>query len=141
MAPLRIRIVGERLPGKVVGANQNVHIGIQRGEDVVDLVPGDAPSAVFEIDVVRREDDGDYRGPYIHGKPGDRFLYLVWADVDPTTGETTRFSRVKLMLAAVPAGVVGKNTKVLEAYLPLTGADGKVVVASVRPPNVNWSSG
>src|SRR5687767_14717218 len=112
MAPLRIRLIGERLPGRVVGDHRNVHIGIQKGDEVVELVPGDARSATFDLTVMRRtvaDDDvdaDDFRGPYVHGKPGDRFLYLSWVDVDDATGTPAMFSRIKVMLAAIPAGVL-----------------------------------
>ena len=137
MPQLRIRIVGERLPGRSVGAHGNVHIGIQKGQDVIDLVPGDAPSAVFDVMVVRR-DDGDFRSPFVHGKPGDRFLYLSWVDVDGDT--VTMFSRIKLMLDAIPTGLLRSDTTSLEAYLPLTDSNGALVKASVRPPAVTWAS-
>src|SRR5688572_12302129 len=105
MAPLRIRIIGERLPGRSFGSCGNVHVGMQRGQEIVELVPGDAPTARFEVDIVRRDDDGDYRGPWVHGKPGERFLYLVWADVDAGSGTPEMFSRIKVMLADVPPGL------------------------------------
>ncbi|HEX7168461.1 MAG TPA: DUF5990 family protein [Acidimicrobiales bacterium] len=141
MAALRVRIVGERLPGRAFGDCANVHVGIQKGSDVVDLVPGDAPSAVFDVMIVRRDDGGDFRGPYVHGKPGDRFLYLSWGDVDPDTGEFAMFRRAKIMLSAIPAGLLRPTTTSLEAYLSLTDAKGGPVCAAVRPPQITWSSG
>src|SRR5688500_16640345 len=105
MPPLRVRIVGERLPGRVWGEHGNVHIGIQKGKDVVDLVPGDAPSAVFELMLVRRDEDGDFRSPFAHGERGDRFLYLCWGDVDADSGAFSMFRRCKVMLAAIPSGM------------------------------------
>ena len=134
-----MRIVGERLPGRNVGERTNVHIGVQRGDDVVDVVPGDAASAIFQFPLVRR-DDGDFRGPYVHGTPGDRFIYLVWVDVDPTTGDFERIGRIKLMLAAIPGGVLRPATTSLEAYLALTDQKGSLVTAAIRPPQIMWSS-
>lgn len=138
MPQLRIRIIGERLPGRSVGEHGNVHIGVQKGQEVVDLVPGDAPSARFDVAVMRR-DDGDFRSPYVHGKPGDRFLYLSWVDVDDG-GAATMFSRVKIMLAAIPTGLLRPDTTELEAYLPLTDGKGRPVAAAVRPPAITWTS-
>jgi hypothetical protein len=135
---LRIRIVGERLPGRSVGEHHNVHIGVQKGDEVVDLVPGDAPSAKFDVSVMRRE-DGDFRSPYVHGKPGDRFLYLSWVDVDDA-GQATMFSRIKIMLAAIPAGLLRPETTELEAYVSLTDEKGKLVTAALRPPQITWTS-
>ena len=139
MAQLKIRIVGERLPGRVFGEHTNVHVGIQKGTEVVDMVPGDAPSAVFDLMVVRRDDDGDFRSPYAHGTKGDRFLYLSWGNVDEKTGEFTMFRRIKIMLAAIPAGLLRSSTTSLEAYLSLTNDKGEPVAAAVRPPQITWS--
>jgi len=140
MAQLRIRIVGEKLPGRSCAGYDNIHVGIQKGQEVVDLVAGDAPSAVFDIMVVRRDDDGDFRSPYVHGKKGDRFLYLSWGTVDPGTGEFTMFRRLKLMLEAIPPGLLRSGTTSLEAYLTLTDAKGNPTCAAVRPPAVTWAS-
>lgn len=140
MPALRIRIVGERLPGREFGEHANVHVGIQKGDDVVDLVPGDAPSAVFDISIVRRDDDGDFRGPYVHGKKGDRFLYLSWGDVDPDTGDFRMFRRAKVMLAAIPTGVLRDSTRSLEAFVALTDAKGGPRCAALRPPEITWAS-
>ena len=139
MPQLRIKIVGERLPGRSVGEHGNVHIGVQKGQEVIDLVPGDAPSAKFDVSVMRR-DDGDFRSPYVHGKPGDRFLYLSWVDVDEA-GAATMFSRIKIMLAAIPAGLLRADTTELEAYLSLSDEKGRPVTAAVRPPAITWTSG
>lgn len=143
MAMLNIRIVGERLPGRTVGEHANVHIGVQRGDDVVQVQPADAASVKFSFGIVLREqEDGDidFRSPFVHGKPGERFFYLSWGDV-AADGTFTMFSRIKLMLAAVPRGLVTTKTGTLEGYLVLTDAQGRPVTAAVRPPAINWSSG
>jgi hypothetical protein len=143
MTMLNIRIVGERLPGRACAGHDDVHVGVQRGEDVVQLQPADAPSVKFSFGIVLREqEDGsiDFRSPFVHGKPADRFFYLVWLDgADPEKAE--RIGRTKLMLADVPRGLVTLKTGSLEAYLPLTDPKGGPVLAAVRPPAVNWSSG
>ncbi len=140
---LNIRIVGERLPGRTFGEYASVHIGVQRGQEVVQIQPADDPSVKFSFGIVLREqEDGtiDFRSPFVHGKPGDRFFYLSWGDVDPQ-GKFTMFRRAKLMLAALPQGLVTPKTGSLEAYLSLTDAKGGPLCAAVRPPAINWSSG
>ena len=55
-----IEIVGKNMPGRRCGPNpqgemyENIHVGMRNGREVVDLVPGDAPSAPWLIDVVTR---------------------------------------------------------------------------------------
>ena len=141
MANLNVKIVGERLPGLVCGEHRNVHIGVQRGDAVVQVQPADGASVKFSFGIVLREtDDGaiDFRSPFVHGKPGDRFFYLSWLSGEGE--QQTMFSRVKLMLSALPRGMVTMRTSTLEGYLPLTKADGRLVVASVRPPDIDWST-
>ena len=142
MSNLNVKIVGERLPGRSADGHDNVHVGLQRGDEVVQVQPADGPSVKFSFGVVVREVEGgdvDVRSPFAHGKPGDRFFYLVWGSVGED-GTFDRFARIKLMLAAVPKGLLTMKTSTLEGYLPLTKADGKLVYASVRPPDINWSS-
>jgi hypothetical protein len=143
VANLNVKIVGERLPGLTCGEHRNVHIGVQRGDAVVQVQPADGASVKFSFGIVLREtDDGgvDFRSPFVHGKPGDRFFYLSWVEVDEASAEPTMFSRVKLMLSDLPRGLVTMRTTSLEGYLPLTKPDGKLVAASVRPPDIDWST-
>ena len=81
---VRIRIEGSDLPGRRGGAEadalrrNNVQVGVQCRAEVVDRFPADAESATWEFEVSSREVDGllDVGGPYVHGRPGARFLYL-----------------------------------------------------------------
>src|SRR3954454_2057165 len=97
-----MRIVGTDLPGNsfhdagfTESTWRHVHVGIQRERDAIDLVPADAEEAVFDFEVeLRRGRDGgpDWFGPYVHGRPGKRFLYLSWGDLQPG-GEFAMFRR------------------------------------------------
>ena len=81
---MRLRIEGYRLPGRVFGECRNVHIALQVPRIPEGLTPGDAPSAAWDLDVALVvTDDGalDFHGPAVHGKRGERFLYLTWGDV------------------------------------------------------------
>lgn len=143
MGMLNVRIIGERLPGRVFCEHADVHIGVQRGTDVVQQQPADATSVKFTFGIVLREqDDGtlDFRSPFVHGKPGDRFFYLSWGDL-ADDGTFTMFRRAKLMLAALPQGMVTAKTGSIEGYLSLTDGKGGPLCAAIRPPAINWSSG
>lgn len=145
MVTLAVRIVGERLPGLRFGDAQAVHVGVQRRAEVVDLVAGDADRAVFgfAVDVVDAPGGGrDFRGPFVHGRRGERFLYLSWGDVDPE-GTFTMFRRAKLHLADIAdetlqAALAGGAT--LQATLDLTDGAGGPRCATVRPPTVRWTA-
>jgi Family of unknown function (DUF5990) len=137
---VRFRIVGTDLPGRSCAPSpersdgyRNIHVGVQRNQEVIDLAPGDAARVEFEFDVpVRR---GRFAGPFVHGRGGQRFIYLSWGELD---GEEFRmFRRAKLHLDGLdPTSVDGR---VVEGALSLTDAKGNPLCASVRPPRLNWT--
>jgi hypothetical protein len=143
-----IRIEGTDLPGRRGGAEADrlrrdrVHVGVQRRAEVVDRVPADAASAVWSLEVASREVDGllDVGGPWVHGRPGARFLYLSWGAVD---GDTfAMFRRAKLLFGDVPTEALRAahaGGRVLVGRLGLTGADGGPRCARVRPPDITWA--
>ncbi len=143
MASVPMRIVGRRLPGSSWSGRQGIHIGVQHGTEVVGLVIGDAADAVFDIHLeVIADGNGepDFRGPYVHGRRGERFVYLSWGEVDDE-GTFSMFRRLKLHLAPLleqcsAEGVLA--AKKIQAVLELTDTRGRPLAASVRPPWVTW---
>ncbi|MEU4162064.1 DUF5990 family protein [Actinoplanes sp. NPDC026670] len=147
---MRIRIEGRELPGRA-GAPQaaalrlgGVQVGVQRRKEVVERVAVFEELAVWEFDVDSRAVDGfvDVGGPWVHGRPGARFLYLCWGATD--TGGFAMFRRAKLMFGDIPgellrAGAAGEC--VLVGRLGLTGPDGGPRCARVKPPEIVWSAG
>ena len=82
-----IEIRGRDLPAPACCGYTDVAVGVQRGREVVDVRPvGAGPVAwAFDVpDVHTRDGAPDVRGPYVHGRPGGRFLYLSWAGAGPT---------------------------------------------------------
>ncbi|MEP6658416.1 MAG: DUF5990 family protein [Acidimicrobiales bacterium] len=150
---MEIRIEGFNLPGRSCGASpdfpgyENIHVGIQRRsprDQLLGLTPGDAPAAEweFECDGVVTPKGTDFRGPYIQGRPNERFIYLSWGAVDGD-GTFHMFRRAKLWLNALDADVLddARTSGRLVARLGLTDANGHPLCASVRPPVVQWSAG
>jgi hypothetical protein len=143
--PLRIQLVGTNLPGLIFCEHRHVHVAVQCRADPVDAVPGDAPEAVFEFDVdILPGDDGawDFRGPYVHGRRNERFLYLTWGD-RPPGGDFTMFRRAKLHLSCLPAELISRAAAPghqLVARLSLTDGRGGPRCASLRPPAIAWSA-
>lgn len=136
---VRIRVTGRELPGLVWCGHERVHLGIQRGREVVDLVPADAEVAVFDLTVgvtVDPEGRADFRGPYVHGRRGERFLYLSWGDVG-RDGRFAMFRRAKLHLSGLPEADLAGHGR-FEGTLSLTDARGGPLCASVRPPRITW---
>lgn len=141
---MRVRIEGSDLPGLTCEEHTNVHVGVQRKREVVELVAGNATGATWELPIdlkVGTDGDLDFRGEYVQGKRGDRFLYLSWGEVGPS-GEFAMFRRAKLMLAAVPRDVLraAGNSGLLVGRLGLTDGCGMPRCAATRPPTIAWSA-
>lgn len=152
---MRIRIEGSDLPGARPGAQADalrlgeVHVGVQRKAsaagpaEVVSLVPASAPAAVWELTVtVRDAGEGllDVAGPWVHGGPGARFLYLSWGAV--SADGFAQFRRAKLLFGDVPGEALrgaAAGAGVLVGRLGLTDADGGPRCARVRPPAIVWT--
>ena len=131
-----LEIRGHNLPGRTFacaeGPYANVHCGIQLGREPADLVPGDAPMAVWTTEI-RVVDGPDFRGPAVQGKKGERFVYLTWGDVGPD-GTFTMFRRAKLMLGDLPS-VEGR----VLAIVDLTDDKGGPRCARLRAPALQWT--
>jgi Family of unknown function (DUF5990) len=142
-ATVDLRIVGRHLPGLRWTCYQAIHVGVQRRPgEVVGLVPGDADEAVFdlELDVVTDEQGLDFRGPFVQGRRGQRFLYLSWGEVGPDAHfEMFRRAKLHLLPLAEPdlAGRLGTSSRV-EASVDPTDGRGGPRCAAVRPPIIHW---
>ena len=131
---MRIVIRAHNLPGRRCDGRTNVHVALQEGTEPVHAVPGDAREATWETEV--RLVYGDPRGPAVHGKRGERFLYLTWGDPHPAIGDWRMFRRTKLMLAPALEGA-GDDT-VVTATVDLTDERGLPRSARLSPPAISW---
>jgi hypothetical protein len=145
---VHIQIAGHDLPGHRPGAEAsrlrlgNVHVGVQRQREVVEQIPAWAESASWEFDVTSREVDGllDVGGPWVHGRPGARFIYLSWGNVDGPA--FAMFRRAKLLFGDIPGDALRaahERPATLVGSLALTDALGEPRCARVRPPDVVWT--
>jgi len=107
-----VNLPGLTYPADDGGQYRNFHIGLaakstQRPALTVpgkpwraaDPVPGDAPSARWQVPVTVRRDAGglDFSGPYVRGARDDRNLFLAWGEVrDDGTMRLVRGSKLKL---------------------------------------------
>jgi hypothetical protein len=149
---VQIRIEGSDLPGRSCppGDNfpgyENIHVGVQRRDrpgEWTGMAPGDLATVswTLDCDVVDGTTGIDFKGPYIQGRPHERFIYLSWGAVD-RDGSFSMFRRAKLWLDGLAPGVLdaARKSGVLVARLGLTDAKGHPLCASVRPPRVEWSA-
>jgi hypothetical protein len=114
---LTVVIEGSDLPGRswppgTLADHHNVHIALcTKSKDrralavpgkpwlAAEPVPGDSPSASWEVPVtVRHDADGfDFSGPSVRGDRTDRNLFLAWGDVhDDGTLRLIRGSKLRL---------------------------------------------
>lgn len=127
---MRLLIRGHRLPGLTCGSYSNVHVGLQVKREPVGLVPADAAAAEWIAEI--HTGDGDFRGPAVQGKKGERFVYLTWGTV--AGGSFSMFRRAKLMLADLPAGADEVTVEV-----DLTDEHCMPRCARLRPPALRIS--
>ena len=119
---------------------------VQVGEEPHDLVPGDALGAHWELDVrvvAGTEASVDFRGPAVHGRRGDRFLYLTWGNVDDHE-RFQMFRRAKLMLNRVDQRLVAaaeQQQRPLVGVVRLRDAHDAPRCARVDPPDLEWKLG
>ena len=123
LGPLTVLIDGYDLPGLSCHPepdgtrHQNIHVAVHMNKARADRpalvmpgspwlaaepVPGDAPSARWEVEVtVKRGDEGlDFGGLFVRGDRTDRHLGLAWGDV-PGDGTLRLFRGAKLRLVDV----------------------------------------
>ena len=149
-ANLKLKVVCTDLPGKRFAdvkysgnVYDPVHLGIQRGKEVIEIVPGDSRSAIFTPDfTVTRKPNGkpNFTGHYAQGTPDERFFYLSWG-VQKKKGEFAMFRRLKIYLTGLSWARVQKSLKTgkpIEVHLNLTGSRNDPLCA--RPPkqNIAW---
>lgn len=126
MTELVLTIDGHHLPGRSCGGHQAVKVGLQIGREPAELVDADAPAARWQVRI--RVENGDFKGPAVHGRRGERFVYLTWLAGDEM------FRRAKLMLADVP-----ENDGEVTAHVHLTDDCGLPRCARLNPPALTWS--
>ncbi|MEO8261728.1 MAG: DUF5990 family protein [Pseudolysinimonas sp.] len=137
---VQIRAVG--IPVEWCRLNGVRHLGISSRTDVVDLVSTERATAEFSatVEVVEKATGRDFRGPYVFGRVGERFLYLNWGSRSAHGWATGKGGRVKLQLGFVgpidlEAALSGST---LIADLVLGTPKGTPVFATVRAPVLTW---
>jgi Family of unknown function (DUF5990) len=148
---LAVEIVGHDMPGRSCGPDpdgkwcENVHAGLKRGTDTIELVAGDAPAArwSFTIAVRQTRDGWDYGGPYVSGDRSDRHLGIRWVEIGGD-GTMSVFRGAKLRLVELDGALIDDaiaSGRRLIARVDMTDEHGWPRCARVRPPAIEWSLG
>ena len=134
---MQLVVRGHDLPGASYAGHARIGVALQVGSEPQGVVVGDAAAARWTTDV--RRVDGDFRGRAVHGRRGERFVYLTWGDL--AGGGFEMFRRAKLMLDRIDAAVLeaADAAGLLVADVRLTDEQGGPRCARVDPPAVQWS--
>ncbi len=130
-----ITLVAVDPPTEPCGPGVPVVAGVQKRQQIDQVQVVAAETLVFEV-TVSRSDNGDIRGPFVHGKRGDRFLYVVWG-VGTAADDFERFGRTKVLFNDVPPEVWSAD---LRCEFEATNDKDGPALASVRPRRVRWTS-
>ena len=143
MTDISIRVSAKGMPSEWCRAHGVAHLGISRGTEILDLVSTQEPTAEFHAtaEVIDKPSGRDFRGPYVFGKVGERFLYLNWGTQTAHGWTSGAGGRTKLQLGFIsPAdleeALLGRP---LVAELTLGTEAGRPAFATVKAPVLQWS--
>jgi Family of unknown function (DUF5990) len=146
---LKIKVICEDLPGTKFSdesvAREQMHIGIQRGDEVIEAVPANRKRVVFEPEFrvsPLLEGKTNFLGPYAKGTQAERFFYLSWV-VKGEAGTLTMYGRAKIHLSHLRWSQVEeamRSGKPLSVTVALTDKRGKPRCGSVRGEDVRWQA-
>jgi hypothetical protein len=148
---LKIKVICENLPGTQLldtsGGQpvvpEPIHIGIQRGNEVVEAVAATRKRVVFEPSFrVSPLPDGktNFLGPYAKGTPTQRFFYLTWV-VRGKEGALTIIGRAKIHLSHLSWAQVEEaacSGGGLSVAVSLTDKRGRPLCGSIRGDDLRW---
>ncbi len=141
---LAIRVVAVDPPGNCYGAAMPILLGTQRNKDVEQVVSA-TETAEFRLDVgvVSMSAGFDFKGPYVHGRKGDRFLYLSWGVAQAGEG-FEMFARAKLKFEDLErkllVDVLTLDEPLLTCTMQATNEKGHPASGTIRPPRITWSA-
>ena len=145
-AALTIRLRCRRMPGTHFEERTGVRLGVQRGQEVVDDVAAEADQeeVVFDLPIQvamsPRTGTTDFKGPFVHGKRGARFLYLCWGERQGERWEGFRRAKVPLgNLNPVLLEQASRAGAVIETTLDMTDRRGGPVAGSFHDDEIAWS--
>jgi hypothetical protein len=141
---LYVRLVD--LPPSQCGEYQQVQPGIQHKKEVKPGArqPDGSIRFTCEVRVERNVKTGalNFLGPYVFGKPEERFLYISWSGVK--NGSREMFRRMKIQLQSITASqlteVLGQPDAYLEVAVSGRAKDGGPACATVPLMENGWKA-
>lgn len=136
MAQLILEWTGVDLPVCPPGTR----VGLQRGkEEVVDAQPLTAGALHFRFEVTVKPDTQDFAGPFVQGKRGERFVYLVWRTDFQNIGRSKIGLNTTLPWTLVEECLAAGGP--LAATIRLRNDKGQPALASLKSQMIEWRVG
>jgi len=144
-AEVRLRVICSPLPPQQFDCYGDIALGMQCRTEVRPGVERTDGAVEFECTarVQRHAKTGqpNFLGPWVHGTPEARFLYLNWTAAN--AAESTGFRRMKIHLASIfweqIEAVTRSSAAVLEARVSGVGTDGSPACATVPLLDGGWT--
>ncbi|MBX2873834.1 MAG: hypothetical protein KTR30_17095 [Saprospiraceae bacterium] len=141
---LTVELICSDFPSLPFEGRAVVFLGIQHKKDILEETPATAQEKTFTLQVkVSEGKDGspNFTGPYVFGKTGDKFLYLVWFMKTPIGNEGFRRAKIKLQdLSWEQIRKAIADQSPIQAKISLTDAKGGPICASLKAPYINWTT-
>ena len=141
---ITLKIRCYNLPGVQVGERNAVRLGIQKRQEVMEDVAADAEEALFVAPIrveFKATGTANFLGPFVHGTPKERFIYLCWGE--RTKEQWEGFGRVKLQLLSIPHALLYRASDTnspLEVSINMTDEKGKPIFATIKERQLFWQT-
>ena len=143
MTEVSIKVSATGMPSDWCRLHGITHLGISHRSEVLDVASTQEHGAQFRasVDVIDTPTGWDFRGPYVFGKRGERFLYLNWGSRTAHGWITGDGGRIKLQLGFISqvdleASLTGRT---LMSELILSNEAGRPICATVKAPAMVWT--
>jgi Family of unknown function (DUF5990) len=130
-----------QITGVLPASSSQIRIGIQCEEQVIDPIVLDGTPVAFSFPVdVLTDDYGDLDvgGSFVHGRPGARFVYLVWQ-----TANGDLIGRTKIYFSTAPGNLIERaldHGDALKASVNLIDQRGRPRFATVPAQVITWEA-
>jgi hypothetical protein len=118
-------------------------LGIQKHREVIEDVSGDTRSVTFTVPlrITKNLMNGrtNFLGPFAHGTPDQRFLYLCWGERHRQDWET--FRRAKVHLSHLTGQLLNEASETgqpIEVVVNMTDDKGGPLCASIKNDKIDW---
>lgn len=139
---IEIQLVCTHFPGLPFEGRESIFLGIQHKKDILEETPATVEEKVFKVQIklsTGKNGQPNFTGPYVFGKTGDKFLYLVWFIKTGMGNEGFRRAKIKLQdLSWEQIRKAIAQQGPIRARITLTDAKGGPICASVKPPFIEW---